>query len=89
VAAGGVSWLHEYVRARAAAAGMTGIGVVTVGERPTRAAVAVAGLVVAGAAGLIREPWAATVLTIAAAAWLALASAGLVQLAATVHRTLR
>ena len=66
-----------------------GIGVVTVGERPTRAAVAVAGLVVAGAAGLIREPWAATVLTIAAAAWLALASAGLVQLAATVHRTLR
>lgn len=89
VAAGGVSWLHEYVRARAAAAGMTGIGVVTVGERPTRAAVAVAGLVVAGAAGLIRGPWAATVLTIAAAAWLALASAGLIQLAATVHRTLR
>jgi phosphatidylglycerophosphate synthase len=89
VAAGAVSWLHEYVRARAAAAGMAGIGAVTVGERPTRAAVAVAGLVVAGAAGLIREPWAATVLTIAAAAWLALASVGLVQLATTVHRSLR
>jgi phosphatidylglycerophosphate synthase len=89
VAAGAVSWLHEYVRARAAAAGMTGIGVVTVGERPTRAAVTVTGLVVAGAAGLIREPWAATVLMIAAAAWLALALVGLLQLATTVHRTLR
>jgi phosphatidylglycerophosphate synthase len=89
VAAGALNWLHEYVRARAAVAGMAGIGAVTVGERPTRAAVAVAGLVVAGAAGLIREPWAATVLTIAAAAWLAVASAGLLQLAATVHRALR
>jgi phosphatidylglycerophosphate synthase len=89
VAAGAVSWLHEYVRARAAAAGMAGIGVVTVGERPTRVAVAVAGLVVAGCAGLVRGAWAAPVLTVAAAAWLALALAGLLQLATTVHRSLR
>jgi phosphatidylglycerophosphate synthase len=89
VAAGAVSWLHEYVRARAAAAGMAGIGAVTVGERPTRAAVAVAGLVVAGAAGLVHGPWTPPVLTIAAAAWLALAVAGLIHLAVTVHRALR
>ena len=87
VTAGAVSWLHEYVRARAAAAGMAGIGVVTVGERPTRVAVAVAGLVIGGAAGLVHDTWAAPVLAIAAAAWLALALAGLAQLASTVHRT--
>jgi CDP-diacylglycerol--glycerol-3-phosphate 3-phosphatidyltransferase len=88
VAAGAVSWLHEYVRARAAAAGMAGIGTVTVGERPTRVAVATAGLVVAGAAGLVRDVWAAPVLTGAAAAWLALAVLGLAQLAVIVHREL-
>lgn len=88
VAVGAVSWLHEYVRARAAAAGMAGIGVVTVGERPTRAAVAVAGLVVAGAAGLVRDAWTPPALTIAAAAWLALALAGLAQLATVVRRAL-
>jgi phosphatidylglycerophosphate synthase len=89
VAAGAVSWLHEYIRARAAAAGMAGIGAVTVGERPTRAAVAVAGLVVAGAAGLVHDAWVPSVLTLAAAAWLALALAGLIHLAVVVHRALR
>ena len=88
VAAGAVSWLHEYVRARAAVAGMSGIGVVTVGERPTRTAAATAGLVVAGTAGLIRDSWTTPVLTIAAAAWLALAVAGLIQLATVVRRAL-
>jgi phosphatidylglycerophosphate synthase len=89
VAAGAVSWLHEYVRARAAVAGMSGIGAVTVGERPTRAAVAVAGLVLAGAAGLVRDGWTPPVLTVAAAAWLALAVAGLIHLAVVVRRSLR
>jgi phosphatidylglycerophosphate synthase len=88
VAAGAVSWLHEYVRARAAAAGMAGIGAVTVGERPTRVAVAAAGLLIAGAGGLINGRWIAPVLLIAAAAWLALALGGLAQLAVTVNREL-
>jgi phosphatidylglycerophosphate synthase len=88
-AAGGVSWLHEYVRARAAAAGMTGIGAVTVGERPTRVAITVAGLVSGGVAGLIPGGWTAPVVTVAAAAWLALAVAGLAQLTVTVGRELR
>jgi CDP-diacylglycerol--glycerol-3-phosphate 3-phosphatidyltransferase len=88
VPAGAVSWLHEYVRARAAVAGMAEIGVVTVGERPTRVAVAAAGLVVAGAVGLLRPGWAGGVLTAAAAAWLVLGLVGAVQLATAVRRAL-
>ena len=75
VAAGAVSWLHEYARARATAAGMREIGVVTVGERPTRVSIAISGLLLAGVFG--HGP---IVLTVAAAAWLALAVVGLVQL---------
>jgi CDP-diacylglycerol--glycerol-3-phosphate 3-phosphatidyltransferase len=55
VVCGGLSWLHEYLRARAAVAGMNGIAVVTVAERPTRVILVVAGLVVAGVAGLVPE----------------------------------
>jgi CDP-diacylglycerol--glycerol-3-phosphate 3-phosphatidyltransferase len=80
VAAGAAGWLHEYVRARAAVAGMTGIGAVTVGERPARVAVAACGLLLAAAAPVI---------TIAAVVWLALQIAGLGQLAVAVRRALR
>jgi phosphatidylglycerophosphate synthase len=83
VAAGAVSWLHEYTRARATAAGMTEIGVVTVGERPTRVSVAISGLLLAGVFG-----WPATVVTVATAAWLVLAVIGLTQLAVAVRRAL-
>jgi CDP-diacylglycerol--glycerol-3-phosphate 3-phosphatidyltransferase len=79
VAAGAVSWLHEYVRARAIAAGMREIGAVTVAERPTRVIVTIAGLTL-GNAG--------PALTLAAAAWLALGVVGLVQLAVAVRRDL-
>ncbi len=88
VAAGGVSWLHEYVRARAASAGMNEIGVVTVAERPTRVSVTVSGLVIGGVAALVHDGWGALIVTAAAAAWLALALIGLVQLAAAVRRAL-
>jgi phosphatidylglycerophosphate synthase len=88
VAAGMVSWLHEYLRARAAVAGMAEIGAVTVGERPTRVSIAISGLLVAGGAGFVRPDWAATVLTVAAAAWLALAVIGVAQLAVAVRREL-
>jgi phosphatidylglycerophosphate synthase len=88
VAAGGVSWLHEYVRARAAVSGMSEIGVVTVGERPTRVSIGISGLVFAGIAGYVHEGWASIVLTVAAAAWLALAVVGLAQLGAAVRRAL-
>lgn len=83
VAAGATSWLHEYARARATAAGMTEIGAVTVAERPTRVLLAVFGLLAAGLSG-----HAPLTLTVAAGAWLALAAIGLTQLAAAIRRAI-
>lgn len=88
VAAGALSWLHEYLRARAAAAGMREIGAVTVGERPTRVAVALLGLLVAGAGGLLQRELAAGVSAMAAAVWALLALFGLSQLLTAVRKTL-
>jgi CDP-diacylglycerol--glycerol-3-phosphate 3-phosphatidyltransferase len=88
VAGGALSWLHEYVRARATAGGMNDIGALTVGERPTRVAVAVSGLVVAGMAGLVRDGWDTTVVVVAAAVWLALSIVGFAQLVRAVRREL-
>jgi len=88
VAGGAVSWLHEYLRARAAVAGMPDIGVVTVGERPTRVSVAFSGLLVGGVAGFVDSDWAVAVVVIAAAAWVVLGVAGLGQLVAAVRREL-
>jgi CDP-diacylglycerol--glycerol-3-phosphate 3-phosphatidyltransferase len=88
VAGGAVSWLHEYLRARAAVAGMADIGVVTVGERPTRVSVAISGLLVGGVAGFVHSEWATAVVVLAAAAWLALAVIGLGQLIVAVRREL-
>ncbi len=88
VAGGGLSWLHEYVRARAVAAGMREIGAVTVGERPTRVSVALAGLLLAGLTGLIESDLAAGTITMATAVWVLLAAFGLGQLLAAVRRTL-
>lgn len=47
--AGGLGGLQEYIRARAGAAGMREIGVVTVAERPTRVIVAALGLALGAA----------------------------------------
>jgi phosphatidylglycerophosphate synthase len=88
VAGGAVSWLHEYVRARATAAGMPDIGAVTVGERPSRVSVAISGLLVGGVAGLVHGGWDIVVVTVAAAGWLGLGVAGLVQLTVVVRRAL-
>ena len=83
-----VSWLHEYVRARAAAGGMDGLGIVTLGERPTRVSVAISGLLVGGLAGLVHSGWESTVVLVAAVVWLALGVIGLVQLVLAVRREL-
>jgi CDP-diacylglycerol--glycerol-3-phosphate 3-phosphatidyltransferase len=88
VAAGAVSWLHEYVRARAAAAGMAEIGVVTVGERPSRVSVASSALVVGGIAGLVHPGWDTAVVIVGASVWLALAMVGAGQLVTVVRREL-
>ncbi|MCX4470974.1 CDP-diacylglycerol--inositol 3-phosphatidyltransferase [Micromonospora sp. MW-13] len=87
-AAGGLSWLHEYVRARAVSAGMREIGAVTVGERPARVCVALVGLLLAGLAGLVDPDLTAGTITMATAVWVLLAGFGLGQLLSTVRRAL-
>jgi CDP-diacylglycerol--glycerol-3-phosphate 3-phosphatidyltransferase len=81
VTAGGVMWLHEYVRARASVAGMTDIGTVTIAERPTRILLSIFGLL----ATLVDHRAAPVTLAIA----LLLALIGFGQLLRAVHRALR
>lgn len=85
VAAGAVGALFEYVRARAGAAGLEGLAVITVAERPTR-------LVVTAAFPLgvaVLPGWRVPLLTTAAAALVAVSAVGLGQLARAVRRALR
>lgn len=87
LAAATLTLLHEYLRARAGAAGMPGPGAVTVAERPTRLAlVAVAAL---GAGALPGgTPWTGwSWATVSAAGWVAVGVAGFAHLAVGVVRT--
>jgi phosphatidylglycerophosphate synthase len=88
VLCGGLTWLHEYLRARAAVAGMSGIGAVTLGERPTRVLVVLFGLALSGLAGLAGPDLTAGTATIAAAVWAVLGAVGLVQLFGAVRQAL-
>jgi phosphatidylglycerophosphate synthase len=85
----GVAWLHEYVRARATVAGMTGIGAVTVGERPTRVLLALFGLAAVGVAAQVAPDLTGPTATVAVAAWTALGAVGLAHLSLAVTRALR
>ena len=67
-------FLQEYVRARAGAAGLSEVGVVTVWERPTRVIVTAVFLLCAGL--FLDALW----VTLGAAAWVGLGVVGLVQL---------
>jgi CDP-diacylglycerol--glycerol-3-phosphate 3-phosphatidyltransferase len=83
-----VMFLHEYVRARATAVGMTDIGIITVWERPSR--VAVTAMFLLGAALWSRSPavshrWAEA----GGWVWVLVGIAGLVQLTVVVRRRLR
>lgn len=84
--AGGIAWLHEYVRARATVAGMSELGAVTVAERPTRVIVAAVGLAAASAASAANAINAATIAT---AVWVTLGAIGLIQLHTAVRRALK
>jgi phosphatidylglycerophosphate synthase len=88
VAAGGVSWLHEYARARANAAGMTEIGTVTAGERPTRVILAGLGFGLAGLVAPMSRVFSASLATFAVAVWVVFAVIGFAQLFGGVHRAL-
>jgi CDP-diacylglycerol--glycerol-3-phosphate 3-phosphatidyltransferase len=76
--AGAAGWLQEYARARASAAGMTEIAVVTVAERPTRVLIAIFGLLLTAVVPSWSPP----------ALWLALAVVGLAQLTMAIRREL-
>jgi CDP-diacylglycerol--glycerol-3-phosphate 3-phosphatidyltransferase len=88
VTTGGLAWLHEYLRARATAAGMKEIGIVTVAERPTRAIAVTLGLLMAGLGGLATRDLAVGTATMATAIWLLLGVVGLGQLVAATHTAL-
>jgi phosphatidylglycerophosphate synthase len=80
-----LAWLHEYVRARAAVAGMPEVGIVTVSERPTRVIVTAMFLLGAGLFPSSVAAWAGA----GAAALTTLGTVGLAQLLAVVRRRLR
>jgi phosphatidylglycerophosphate synthase len=84
VAAGATAGLQEYARARAGAAGMTEIAVLTVFERPTRVVLTAFVLL---ACGLLTGT-AAELATAGAAAWSVLAVAALAQLLLAARRRL-
>jgi CDP-diacylglycerol--glycerol-3-phosphate 3-phosphatidyltransferase len=83
VAGGSLMLLLEFVRARAGAAGMSEVGVITVFERPTRVIVTAAFLLSAGV--FADDVWA----SLGAAAWVGLGVVGFAQLLVVVRRTLR
>jgi CDP-diacylglycerol--glycerol-3-phosphate 3-phosphatidyltransferase len=85
VAAGAVLGLHEYARARATAVGLDDVGVVTVGERPTRVVVVAMFLLAAGIYVGSAAWWAS------AGAWVCLGVGvvAILQLLHVVHRRLR
>lgn len=80
-----LTFVQEYARARAGAAGLTDIGVVTVWERPTRIVVVAAFAVDAGLWPSAGSTWA----TSAAWAGLGLGLVGCAQLAVVLRRRLR
>ncbi|MBI4943069.1 MAG: CDP-alcohol phosphatidyltransferase family protein [Actinobacteria bacterium] len=84
VAGGAVAWLHEYLRARAAAGGMSEVGVVSISERPTRIVVTVMFALGAGIYPGAGERWALA----GAAAWLVVGLVGFTQVALVVRRRL-
>jgi CDP-diacylglycerol--glycerol-3-phosphate 3-phosphatidyltransferase len=84
VAAGALVLTHEYARARATAVGMDDIGVVTVGERPTRVIVVAMFLLAAGIYVASAALWAA----LGAYATLTIAVIALAQLLVVTHRRL-
>ncbi len=93
VAAGAVSVLHEYIRARGQIAGLQEIAFPTLGERSSRCWSALVGYGVAGAVSPasveVAGGVATGVVTIAAIAWLLLGILGFVQLMIVVSAALR
>jgi CDP-diacylglycerol--glycerol-3-phosphate 3-phosphatidyltransferase len=84
VVGGTIMGVHEYARARAGAAGLSEIGLVTVWERPTRVIVTAMFLLGAGLYLDSAADWARA----GAVAWIALGCIGFAQLAVMLRRRL-
>jgi CDP-diacylglycerol--glycerol-3-phosphate 3-phosphatidyltransferase len=89
VACGGLAWLHEYARARSIVSGMTGVGLISVAERPTRVIVAVLALALGGLAWNIDPDLTPGVVTVVLAAWAVFGVVGTTRLIAAIRTTLR
>lgn len=87
VAAGALTLLHEYLRARAGAAGMPGVGALTVAERPTRLVLVTVACLGAGTlpggTPLTGWGWA----TVCAIGWVVVGAVGFAHLCIGVART--
>lgn len=88
VACGALAWLHEYARERAAVAGMVGVGVVTVAERPSRVLLSAAAFGLGGAAWYINPHLTPGTVTVVLAIWALLGVLGGARLLAAVHARL-
>jgi CDP-diacylglycerol--glycerol-3-phosphate 3-phosphatidyltransferase len=86
---GALMWLHEYVRASAAAAGTQDPGPLGLGEQSTRVPIVVGALFFAGAGGLVSPALAVGTVTVAGAIWAMVQAIGFLQLLAVAHRALR
>jgi len=83
-----LSLLHEYLRARATAAGLSTHAVTNLTERPVRVLVAALGLILVGVCGTLSDTLAAGAGTVAVSTWLLLGVIGFAQLFAAIGRDL-
>lgn len=89
VGCGGLAWLHEYARARAAVSGLPGVGAVTVAERPTRVIAVIVALGLGGAAWLLNDHLTAGIITVVVSVWTLLGLLGGVRLLSVIRSNLR
>lgn len=85
VVAGGLAALQEYARARAGAAGVSEVGVVSVSERPTRVIVTAMFLLAGGVFVGSQEAW----VTAGAGVWAGLGAVGFGQVAVALRGRLK
>jgi phosphatidylglycerophosphate synthase len=85
---GAIAWLHEYARAKAAASGMRGVGVVTVAERPTRVILVIVALVLGGLAAFYNQRLAAGAMTVVVSLWTVLGLLAAARLYTTIRAAL-
>lgn len=87
-ACGGLAWIQDYLRVKALGTGMPRLGIVTVGERPTRTLIVAVALFLVGAGGWISSDLPVGIVTAASAIWALLQAAALLQLFAAVRYAL-